>query len=47
MAKRLNLKSREGFAALSLYQKNDYLQDVAHEVARARAEPFTPLDKDA
>ena len=44
---RLRLKSREDFAALSLYAKNDYLQEVARQVATARGDHFTALDKDA
>ena len=44
---RLRLKSREDFAALSLYAKNDYLQDVARQVATARGDQLTPLEKDA
>jgi len=47
MAKRLNLMSRDDFAALSLHQKNDYLQAVARQVALARADAFVPLDKDS
>jgi plasmid replication initiation protein len=44
---RLNLKPREEFADLNLYEKNDYLQDVARQVMEARGEPFEPLNKDA
>jgi len=47
MAKRLNLMSRDDFAALSLHQKNDYLQAVVRQVALARADAFVPLDKDS
>ena len=47
MARRLTLKSREEFAALTLHHKNDYLQAVAHQVAQARQEAFLPLDKEA
>jgi plasmid replication initiation protein len=44
---RLDLKSREDFAALSLHEKNAYLQDVARQVMEAREQPFEPLSKDA
>lgn len=44
---KLIMKTREEFAALSLHEKNAYLQDVARQVAVARAEEPQPLDKDA
>lgn len=44
---RLNLKSRDEFADLSLHEKNDYLQDVARQVMAARGEMFEPLNKDS
>lgn len=44
---RLTLKSRKDFAALSLHEKNAYLQDVAREVMEARGEAFVPLSKEA
>jgi hypothetical protein len=48
MAKtRLHLKTRDEFAALSLHEKNDYLQGVAQQIAHVRAEEFSPLEKDS
>ncbi len=44
---RLHLKSRDEFAALSLHEKNAYLQEVAQRVMKARAEEPVPLSKDA
>jgi Replication initiator protein A len=44
---KLNLKSREAFAELSLHEKNTYLQSIAQTVSDARGEAFVPLDKDA
>ena len=44
---KLNLKSREAFAELSLHDKNAYLQQVADEVMAARAEDRFELDKEA
>jgi hypothetical protein len=44
---RLTLKSREDFAALSLHEKNAYLQNVARQVVEAAGESFEPLDKDS
>ncbi|ACA17854.1 replication protein [Methylobacterium sp. 4-46] len=44
---RLHLKSREDFAALSLHEKNAYLQDVAERVMKVRGEEHVPLSKDA
>lgn len=44
---RLDLKSREDFAALSLHEKNAYLQDVARQVMDARGQTFEPLSKEA
>jgi plasmid replication initiation protein len=44
---RIPLKSREAFAALSLHEKNDYLQDVAKQMAKADGQEFSSLDKDA
>src|SRR4051794_7997625 len=43
---KLNLKTRDEFAALSLHEKNGYLQDVARRITEARGEEFIPLDKD-
>lgn len=45
--KKLNLKSREAFAELSLHDKNAYLQDVATQIMTARGEASFDLDKDA
>lgn len=45
--KKLNLKSREAFADLSLHDKNAYLQQVADEIMAARGEEQAVLDKDA
>lgn len=45
--KKLNLKSREAFAELSLHDKNAYLQEVASQVMEARGEEPLELDKDA
>lgn len=45
--RKLNLKSREDFAALSLHDKNAYLQQVADEIMAARAEEPFSLDKEA
>lgn len=45
--KKLNLKSREAFADLSLHDKNAYLQQVVDEIMAARAEEPFVLDKDA
>jgi len=33
---KLNLKTRDEFAALSLHEKNSYLQDVARRITEAR-----------
>jgi len=44
---KLDLKSREAFAALALHDKNAYLQEVAERTAKARGEAFIPLTKDA
>jgi len=44
---RLHLKSRVDFAALSLHEKNDYIQGIAQQVAYVRRETFIPLDKEA
>lgn len=46
-SKKLNLKSREAFAELSLHDKNAYLQEVAAEIMAARGEEPVELDKDA
>ncbi|WP_407052110.1 replication initiator protein A [Methyloraptor flagellatus] len=43
----LDLKTREDFAALSLHEKNEYLQDVARRVMEARGQTFEPLSKEA
>ncbi len=39
---RLNLKTRDEFAGLSLYDKNAYLQDVARQVVEAGAKSLCP-----
>ena len=44
---KLDLLTREAFAALSLHEKNAYLQGVVKEIQTARGEPFEPLDKEA
>lgn len=44
---RLHLKSREDFAALSLHEKNAYLQEVAQRIMKVRGEEHVPLSKDA
>lgn len=44
---KLNLITREAFAALSLHEKNSYLQGVAGEIQAARGEEVEPLNKDA
>ncbi len=44
---KLNLLSREAFAAFSLHEKNAYLQKVGAEVQAARGEEHAPLGKDA
>lgn len=46
-SKKLNLKSREAFAELSLHDKNAYLQEVAGIIMNARGEDPVELDKDA
>ena len=45
--KKLNLKTREAFADLSLHEKNAYLQEVADQIADARGDERIELDKDA
>ncbi len=45
--KKLNLKTREAFADLSLHEKNAYLQEVADQIADARGDERVELDKDA
>lgn len=45
--KKLNLKSREAFAELSLHDKNAYLQEVSAEIMYARGEEPIELHKDA
>lgn len=45
--KKLNLKSREAFAELSLHDKNNYLQEAAAQIMAARGEEAVVLDKDA
>ena len=45
--KKLHLKTREAFAELSLHEKNAYLQEVADQIADARADERIALDKDA
>lgn len=45
--RKLNLKTREAFAQLSLHEKNAYLQDVARQVMLLRGEDPVTLDKDA
>jgi plasmid replication initiation protein len=44
---KLNLRTRDEFAALSLHEKNRYLQDVARQITEAQSEEFIPLGKDA
>jgi plasmid replication initiation protein len=44
---KLDLKTRDEFAALSLHEKNGYLQEVARLITKARGEEFIPLTKDA
>src|SRR4051812_8653052 len=44
---KLDLKTRDEFAALSLHEKNGYLQEVACLITKARGEEFIPLTKDA
>lgn len=44
---RLNLMPREAFSALSLHEKNAYLQDVARRFADDHGREFVELDKDA
>jgi plasmid replication initiation protein len=44
---KLDLLTREAFAALSLHEKNAYLQSVVKEIQAARAEEPLPLEKDA
>ncbi|MBP0618252.1 replication initiator protein A [Jiella mangrovi] len=44
---KLNLLDRSAFAALSLHEKNAYLQNVVKEIQAVRGEPYVPLDKDA
>lgn len=45
--KKLNLKSREAFAELSLHDKNGYLQEISAEIMTARGEEPVELDRDA
>ena len=44
---KLNLLSREDFAAFSLHEKNAYLQKVCADVQQARGEEHEPLGKEA
>ena len=44
---RLNLKSREAFASLTLHEKNTYLQEVADNYAAKTDREKVTLDKDA
>lgn len=44
---KLNLVSREAFAALSLHEKNAYLQTVVAEIQSTRGDDPEPLDKDS
>ncbi|WSH68666.1 hypothetical protein U8Q05_31010 (plasmid) [Rhizobium ruizarguesonis] len=46
-SKKLNLKSREALAELSLHHKNAYLQEVAGLIMAVRGEDPVELDKDA
>ncbi|BAV53036.1 replication protein (plasmid) [Mesorhizobium loti] len=39
--------SRKDFAELSLYQKNDYLQDITKQVLELRGDAYIPLTRDA
>ncbi|OPF89576.1 replication initiator protein A [Rhodopseudomonas palustris] len=43
----LNFMPREQFAALSLHEKNDYLQGLAERFAASTGREHEPLDKDA
>ena len=44
---KLDLISRETFAALSLHERNDFLQKLAAEFSEKTTRPITVLDKDA
>ncbi len=44
---KLNLISRENFAAFSLHEKNAYLQKICVDIQEARGEEHGPLGKDA
>jgi len=44
---RMNLKSRDEFAGLSLHAKNEYLQEIAREFAERNGREPVELDKDA
>ena len=44
---KLNLVTRVAFAALSLQEKNAYLQRVVAEIQSARGDEFEPLSKDS
>ena len=45
--KKLNLKSRDEFAELTLHEKNAYVQEVANKIADLRGDERVELDKDA
>lgn len=44
---KLDLVTREAFAALSLHEKNDYLQGVARRIQGLRGDDPEPLDRDS
>lgn len=43
----LKLMQREAFSALSLHEKNSYLQGITQQLMETRGEEFIPLSKDA
>jgi plasmid replication initiation protein len=43
----LQFKPRDEFAAMTLREKNEYLQDAARRLMEERSEEFIPLSKDA
>ncbi|AOG03425.1 replication initiator protein A [Bosea sp. RAC05] len=45
--RKIPLKPRQEFAALSLHEKNSYLQDIAHKLRSIAGETVDALDKDA
>ncbi len=44
---KIEFMPRLDFTALSMHQKNDYLQNLAERFAQSTDRPFLPLDKDA